>query len=99
MAMNDTSTLYCLCNTPHTFGPGVYVGTCAGCGLELVRGDAPLDAVRAEMEAREDDGEDFEDHEPLDIDDDRDFNPYTGSREDDGYDTGYDDYPGVGYDD
>lgn len=28
--------------------------------------------------------------EPYDIDDDRDFNPYTGAREDDGYDTGSD---------
>jgi len=39
------------------------------------------------------------DDEPADIDDDRGFNPYTGASDDDGYDTGYDDYPGVGYDD
>ena len=51
--MDDTSTLYCLCDTPHTFGPGVYVGTCAGCGLDLVRGDAPVEAVRAAVEERD----------------------------------------------
>lgn len=46
-----------------------------------------------------DDGRESFDEEPADIDDDRGFNPYTGAPDDDGYDTGYDDYPGVGYDD
>lgn len=100
----DTITINCICGTPHTFNADEYTGTCAGCGLGLVRGDAPIEAVRAEMEDRDDRddrddrAEDFDD-EPVDIDDDRDFDPYTGAREDDGYDTGYDDFPGVGYDD
>lgn len=88
-------TITCICGTDHDFAPGEGTGTCAGCGIGLVLSEE----VPAGEDVDELDDDFAEDHEPLDIDDDRDFNPYTGSREDDGYDTGYDDYPGVGYDD
>lgn len=98
-------TLTCICGTDHDFAPGEGTGTCAGCGIGLVLSEE-VSVDEAAMESDTPMGLDDDnacdadyDEEPYDIDDDRGYNPYTGASEDDGYDTGYDDYPGVGYDD
>jgi len=66
------NTMTCLCDRTHTFPEGVYTLTCE-CGFELVL-----------MEEVCDDRDD----EPGDLDSDEGYNPYTGARDDDGYDTG-----------
>lgn len=68
--------------------------TCHGSGIGRT-GDPDTSSCRdchgsGEVEGEEDD--DCDDGEPYDIDDDRFTDPYTGGAEDDGFDTGGDDF-------